>query len=91
MLASTVQFSNNDQTPTREPSEDNPHMRPASTRKRNIVPSGPNSVPDPPSGPRVPRPRRSSTDRPILDVPNSQRSTHELALRNIRPKLPCAP
>ncbi|MCP2312169.1 hypothetical protein FHR36_005335 [Kitasatospora paracochleata] len=43
MLASTVQFSNNDQTPTRT------GMGPA-LHEATSVPSGPNNVPDTPSG-----------------------------------------
>ncbi|MCP2307920.1 hypothetical protein FHR36_001012 [Kitasatospora paracochleata] len=84
MLASTVQFSNNDQTPTRT------GMGPA-LHEATSVPSGPNNVPDT-VDPRIRVPRRSSTSALCsLPVPNSQRSTHEQALRDIRPKLPCAP
>ncbi len=51
MLASTVQFSNNDQTPTPDHPHRWPRLRPASMRQRQAVPSGPNNVPDTPDEP----------------------------------------
>jgi len=87
MLASTVQFSNNDQTPTlrtrrhlawsRHPRGNNRSLRTQQRARHKTITH------------RVPR--RSSTDEGSCPVPNSQRSTHEQALRNTRPKLLCAP
>ena len=88
MLASTVQFSNNDQTPTL-----NTRRRLAWDRHRGnsltAVPSGPNNVPATNNPSETLSTRRSAVlrrpDRP--SVPNSQRSTHEQPTRNIRPSL----
>jgi hypothetical protein len=80
MLASTVQFSNNDQPPvtartqrtcTGAGTQGHPTSRPR--------PQTPNSVPDTPAPP----PPRSTPSRAVLErrsrprAPNSQRSTHE--------------
>ena len=81
MLASTVQFSNNDQpptTPTRQTSE----FTGAGNQKEQPsrpYPQTPNSVPEHPDTLPSRVPRRSSTQRTRSDhrVPNSQRSTHE--------------
>ena len=84
MLASTVQFSNNDQppiTPDFHPSA----LGPATEGSHNRpYPQTPNSVPDtlaPPS--RVPR-RSSTSDQSRSSVPNNQRSTHEQPASDIR-------
>ncbi len=81
MLASTVQFSNNDQppiTPEKLPSA----LGPAT--EGNSFPQTPNSVPDPVPV-RTHVPRRSSTSDPSKEtVPSSQRSTHEQPVRDVR-------
>lgn len=83
MLASTVQFSNNDQPPT-TPTRRLSSLGPASRRAdRSPHPQTPNSVPDP-TKLRPCVPRRSSTNSPHLIVPNSQRSTHEQPASDIR-------
>jgi hypothetical protein len=77
MLASTVQFSNNDQPPVTT-CRSRPLPGPASRRQtKRPCPQTPNSVPDTPR--RQDRvPRRSSTNALIIrSVPSSQRSTHE--------------
>jgi hypothetical protein len=80
MLASTVQFSNNDQPPAAT-TQDRPGRPtgPAIHEGAHRVPSGPNSVPDTPDPTRF----RSTLSRAVLGTgqtptaPNSQRSTHE--------------
>ena len=75
MLASTVQFSNNDQPPTTPGTQ--PEFTGAGTSEGSF-PQTPNSVPDTLTSPRS-VPRRSSTrKRSQSSVPSSQRSTHEL-------------
>ena len=76
MLASTVQFSNNDQPPT-TPGNTRSSLGPAS---EGSFPQTPNNVPGTAS-----RPDQRSTPRgavlapgPSWTVPNNQRSTHEL-------------
>jgi hypothetical protein len=84
MLASTVQFSNNDQPPiTPGP---HPECTGAGTEgSHTAVPS------DTQQRARHPRlfsrvPRRSSTNEKIRpSVPSSQRSTHEQPVRDVRP------
>ncbi len=87
MLASTVQFSNNDQTPTlrtrrhitwsRHPRGNNRSLR---TQQR----ARPKTITH-----RVPR--RSSTDEGSCPVPNSQRSTHEQPCETFARSRLCAP
>lgn len=76
MLASTVQFSSNDQPPT-TPTRRLSSLGPASRRSRLEVRTlrYPTACPTHPI--RHPVPRRSSTRNNQPDVPNSQRSTHE--------------
>ncbi len=75
MLASTVQFSNNDQPPVTHHSRD---ASPGPATEGTSFPQTPNSVPDTLASPtRVPR-RSSTSDRRRSSVPSSQRSTHEL-------------
>jgi hypothetical protein len=99
MLASTVQFSNNDQPPrphTHQPDQHNISQRyrcspgPAQREKRSF-PQDPTARPTPATHePPVPRPRRSSTkEQPASHpVPNSQRSTHEQPSRTLAPNRP---
>jgi hypothetical protein len=61
MLASTVQFSNNDQTPTLRTRR---HLAWSRHPRGNNVPSGPNSVPGTPGGDR-----RSTLRRAVLAIP----------------------
>ena len=80
MLASTVQFSNNDQPPI-TPNQSWSSLGPAS---EGSFPQTPNSVPDtlaPPT--RVPR-RSSTSDQSRSSVPSSQRSTHEQPASDVR-------
>lgn len=81
MLASTVQFSNNDQPPVTH------HLRDASpgpATEESPFPQIPNSVPDTLASPsRVPR-RSSTSDQSRSSVPSSQRSTHEQPVRDVR-------
>ena len=80
MLASTVQFSNNDQPPI------TPNQRLECTgagipkeRAFSPCPQTPNSVPDTLPAPlNVPRSKSSTGRRRRSSVPNNQRSTHEL-------------
>jgi hypothetical protein len=86
MLASTVQFSNNDQSPTR------PAWTPA-PRKQRSFPQTPNSVPGRPAPPQslsTPRKTVLKTAAPA-DPPNSQRSTHEQPCESFARSRPCAP
>jgi ABC-type dipeptide/oligopeptide/nickel transport system ATPase component len=81
MLASTVQFSNNDQPPVTH------HLRDASpgpATEESPFPQIPNSVPDTLASPsRVPR-RSSTSDQSRSSVPSSQRSTHEQPASDVR-------
>src|SRR5690348_16200717 len=89
MLASTVQFSNNDQPPITPPDKPVSSLGPA-TEGRSF-PQTPNSVPDTLTSPsRVPR-RISTSDRRRSSVPNNQRSTHEQPCRSFACSRPCAP
>jgi hypothetical protein len=82
MLASTMQFSSNDPSPAAKRSRASQRAR-SPTKERIIVPSGPNSVPDPTHHDPSSTPEGSTNDsQPI--VPNSQRSTHEQPPQNIR-------
>jgi hypothetical protein len=76
MLASTVQFSNNDQPPT-TPTRKLSSLGPASRRASNArTLRHPTARPTQPAETRVPHPKAVLTDpQPI--APNSQRSTHE--------------
>src|SRR5581483_4564265 len=91
MLASTVQFSSNDQPPiTPEPRPECTGAGIAEGTSSRSYPQTPNSVPDPAlSVPRVPR--RSSTNEPSRTVPNSQRSTHEQPYETFARSRPYAP
>lgn len=77
MLASTVQFSSNDQPPT-TPTRRLSSLGPASRRSRLTVRTlrHPTARPAHSINPHVPR--RSSTSDNQSSAPNSQRSTHEL-------------
>jgi hypothetical protein len=77
MLASTVQFSNNDQPPATPPHQGE-YTGTGNRRTSNSpCPQTPNSAPGTPRPPCVPHPRKSSTSSSNHDAPNSQRSTHE--------------
>jgi hypothetical protein len=83
MLASTVQFSNNDQPPVTA-CRSRPSPGPAP--EESSFPQTPNSVPD-----TTGRPDQRSTPRravlapgPSRTVPSSQRSTHEQPVRDAR-------
>ncbi|SCE60341.1 hypothetical protein GA0115252_18212 [Streptomyces sp. DfronAA-171] len=84
MLASTVQFSNNDQPPITPRQKPQVHWG----RKKDshtAVPSDTQQRARHPQPPKSHVPRRSSTSDPgIPRVPNSQRSTHEQPASNIR-------
>jgi len=75
MLASTVQFSNNDQPPV-TPLETSEYT--GAGTEGSSFPQTPNSVPDTLTfSSSVPR-RSSTRKRSRSSVPSSQRSTHEL-------------
>ena len=75
MLASTVQFSNNDQPPI-TPSFHSSALGPATEENHSL--RHPTACPTPsPSLSHVPR-RSSTGDQRRSSVPNNQRSTHEL-------------
>jgi hypothetical protein len=78
MLASTVQFSNNDQPPvthhTHDASPGPAHQR---TQTQSPHPQTPNNVPDQPDPPPRSTLRRAVLTRRKPNQPNSQRSTHE--------------
>ena len=80
MLASTVQFSSNDQPPI-TPTPEGLKFTGAGVPKTDLaaVPSGPNNVPDPqdPSDSTLHAPKCSTSAVRRPCVPNSQRSTHE--------------
>jgi hypothetical protein len=83
MLASTVQFSNNDQPPI-TPGRIRSSLGPAA--EESSFPQTPNSVPD-----TISRPDQRSTPRgavlapgPSWTVPNNQRSTHEQPASDVR-------
>jgi len=87
MLASTVQFSNNDQPPTTPPSQAS-SLGPAPKERATLAPSDTQQRARP-----VPA-RRSCVPRPLtravlaslrpVNRPNNQRSTHEQPPQNIR-------
>jgi len=84
MLASTVQFSNNDQPPATPNHPTRVHRDRQLKAANRPYPQTPNSVPDtltPPT--RVPH-RSSTNDQSRSSVPSSQRSTHEQPVRDIR-------
>ncbi len=83
MLASTVQFSSNDQPPT-TPTRRLSSLGPASRRSRLTVRTlrYPTTCPAHSINPHVPR--RSSTSDNQSSAPNSQRSTHEQPASDIR-------
>lgn len=81
MLASTVQFSNNDQPPT-TPSEDEFTGAGSEGQPYGRTLRHPTTCPTRSTRSRFPR--RSSTHETVLTVPNSQRSTHEQPAPNIR-------
>jgi hypothetical protein len=76
MLASTVQFSSNDQPPT-TPTRRLSSLGPASRRSEQHVRTLRYPTARPAHLACRPVPRRSSTGDNQPDVPNSQRSTHE--------------
>ena len=81
MLASTVQFSNNDQPPV-TPLETSEYT--GAGTEGSSFPQTPNSVPDTLASPsRVPR-RSSTSDQSRSSVPSSQRSTHEQPASDVR-------
>ena len=82
MLASTVQFSNNDQPPITPNQQARVHW--GRRLRRSSFPQTPNSVPDTLASPsRVPR-RSSTSDQSRSSVPSSQRSTHEQPASDVR-------
>jgi cell division protein FtsN len=85
MLASTVQFSNNDQPPITPltSSECTGAGIPKTQTQQSPYLQTPNSVPDPtcPSSHSTPK-SSTSEEQPV--VPSSQRSTHEQPAPNIR-------
>jgi hypothetical protein len=84
MLASTVQFSNNDQTPAANTHQGMSPMGPASQRRTTTsFPQDPTACPTRPAPIRVPHPEGQYW-RSSPTVPNSQRSTHEQPAPNIR-------
>src|SRR5689334_9993294 len=84
MLASTVQFSNNDQTPT------STSMGPAHSETTFPLPQDPTTCPTRPlANNHVPH--RSSTSGLRQTVPNSQRSTHEQPCETFARSRLCAP
>ena len=84
MLASTVQFSNNDQPPT-TPGPLRSSLGPALKATSRPYPQTPNSVPGPlPHSTPLSTPRRAVlTTRNRSRVPNNQRSTHEQPPSNV--------
>jgi hypothetical protein len=84
MLASTVQFSNNDQPPITPNQQARVHW--GRQLRKVSFPQTPNSVPDTTSRPD----QRSTLRRAVLapgpswTVPSSQRSTHEQPAPDIR-------
>ncbi len=93
MLASTVQFSNNDQSPVTHPIRAVHRDRRQGKQAPARALRHPTACPAGSSSPSlVPRPRRGSTgeaDHPIL--PNSQRSTHEQPCETFARSRLCAP
>lgn len=79
MLASTVQFSNNDQPPITPRPKSQVHWGRQEGKPKRPYPQIPNNVPDThsPSGPAFHAEAVLATQED-LRVPNSQRSTHEL-------------
>jgi hypothetical protein len=84
MLASTVQFSNNDQPPITPNQQARVHW--GRHLRGSSFPQTPNSVPD-----TISRPDQRSTPRgavlapgPSWTVPNNQRSTHEQPASDVR-------
>ncbi|TQL00060.1 hypothetical protein FB563_5144 [Streptomyces puniciscabiei] len=76
MLASTVQFSNNDQPPITPPEDPVSSLGPATEENHSL--RHPTACPTPsPLLRSVPR-RSSTRKRSRPSVPSSQRSTHEL-------------
>src|SRR6478735_5503562 len=76
MLASTVQFSNNDQPPTTPPPKRTGSLGPELRQPHGRTLRHPTTCPTRQATIHVPR--RSSTSEQQPTVPNSQRSTHEL-------------
>lgn len=76
MLASTVQFSNNDQPPTTPPSKGEFTGAGSEGSLIGRTFRYPTACPTRPISHHVPRRSSTSSDQPV--VPNSQRSTHEL-------------
>jgi hypothetical protein len=85
MLASTVQFSNNDQPPiTPNPSRVRVHWGRRLRRRSDHSLRHPTACPTPLAD-KIRVPRRSSTGVLIIrSVPSSQRSTHEQPASDIR-------
>ena len=94
MLASTVQFSNNDQPPITPPAELVSALGPATEEKIRSFPQTPNSVPDQkPSEDHAFHAPKSSTGKPPTRIirPSSQRSTHEQPCKTFACSRLCAP
>ncbi len=93
MLASTVQFSNNDQPPATPPHDMVSSPGPATEDTgRSPCPQTPNSAP----GPADPTPSTFHAEAVLVKeadptVPNSQRSTHEQPCETFARIRPCAP
>ncbi len=90
MLASTVQFSNNDQPPTTPTPKHRVHWGRTEGNKLTLVPSDTQQRARP-SLSRSCVPRRSSTNKSLKTVPNSQRSTHEQPYESFARSRLCAP
>src|SRR6478609_2338683 len=82
MLASTVQFSNNDQPPTTPPTKGEFTGAGSEGSLIGRTLRHPTTCPTRPIPHHVPRRSSTSSDQPV--VPNSQRSTHEQPAPNIR-------
>ena len=89
MLASTVQFSNNDQSHTLNDPEGPSQVRPASLRQLPF-PQDPTTCPTQPEPDSLFHAEAVLGDQ-ALAVPNSQRSTHEQPCRTFACNRPCAP
>ena len=89
MLASTVQFSNNDQSHTLNDPEGPSQVRPASSRQLPF-PQDPTTCPTQPEPDSLFHAEAVLGDQ-ALAVPNSQRSTHEQPCRTFACNRPCAP
>src|SRR5690242_13270693 len=88
MLASTVQFSNNDQPPVTHHSRD---ASPGPATEERSFPQTPNSVPDTFHPPIPVFHAEAVLTGGIQTVPNNQRSTHEQPCKTFACSRLCAP